>query len=63
MMEVLPKKKHRKKEATPNIALAPMISKPITKQPIVFSMKPEQERLLLKDLLGNFSDQTGASFG
>jgi hypothetical protein len=42
---------------------SPMSLKPTTKEKVVFSMKPEEEIILLKDLLGNFSDQTGASFG
>jgi hypothetical protein len=42
---------------------SPMSLKPSTKEQVVFRMKPEEEIILLKDLLGNFSDQTGASFG
>jgi hypothetical protein len=48
--------------------------KPITKRfaailkqsrrgPILHPIKSEREIILLRDLLGNFSDQTGASFG
>ena len=46
-----------------DLKASPMSLKPITKESVVFRMKPEEEIILLKDLLGNFSDQTGASFG
>jgi hypothetical protein len=33
------------------------------KETLVVPMRAEEKSLILKDLLGNFSDQTGASFG
>ena len=62
-MEVLPKEKQKKKEPYPDIREKTPIVQPIPHGTIASSMKPEEEKMLLKELLGNFSDQTGACFG
>jgi hypothetical protein len=62
-MEIVPKEKGKKKESYPNHREKPPIAQPIPLETIVSSMKPEEEQTLLKELLGNFSDQTGACFG
>jgi hypothetical protein len=62
-MEGLPKEKQKKKETYDDIREKPPIVQSIPHETIVSSMKPEEEKMLLKELLGNFSDQTGACFG
>jgi len=62
-MEVMPKEKRKKKEPVLNVPPSLSIVKSLPQEPIIFSMKPEQEKMILKELLGNFSDQTGACFG
>ena len=62
-METKSKEKQIRKYPQPKIAAIPLIKKPITKDPVVNPIKPREAIILLRDLLGNFSDQTGASFG
>ena len=44
-------------------SIAPMSLTLLTKETVVIPMKSKEAIILVKDLLGNFSDQTGASFG
>jgi hypothetical protein len=62
-MEVLPKEKRKKKGPVLNVHSSLSIAKSFPHEPVIFSMKPEQEKMILRELLGNFSDQTGACFG
>jgi hypothetical protein len=62
-MEVLSKEKREKKEILSKLSASSSILNPNSEEPIVSSMEPEQEQMLLEELLGNFSDQTGACFG
>jgi hypothetical protein len=44
-------------------SITPMSLTLLTKETVVIPMKSSEDIILVKDLLGNFSDQTGASFG
>ena len=61
-MKALPKEKHKEKETIPNTSASAATIQSIPTESIVSLTKPEQEKILLKELLGNFSDQTGACF-
>ena len=62
-MEGLPKEKQKRKEINDDIREKLPIVQSIPHETIVSSMKPEEEKMLVRELLGNFSDQTGACFG
>lgn len=62
-MEVLPKETHKEEETSSNTIVTTPNIKSIPKESIIFPMTPEHEKVILKELLGNFSDQTGACFG
>jgi hypothetical protein len=44
-------------------SISPMSVTLLTKETVVIPMKSKEAIILVNDLLGNFSDQTGASFG
>jgi hypothetical protein len=62
-MEVLPKEEREKIEPNPDILGNPPTIQSNLQKTMVYPIKPEREKMLLKELLGNFSDQTGACFG
>jgi hypothetical protein len=62
-MEALPKEKRKKKGTVHKFNVTPPFMKSRAKEPIVYPMRPEEGKVLLEELLGNFSDQTGACFG